>query len=97
VIPLGASWLQSRYAGPLVLMGQNSLPVFCCGIFFGFMARLGLETEDSAAMQLVVNVFGILAMLAVAGLAAWYRVKGRGSAVPRQTVSLPAVARTDTG
>jgi hypothetical protein len=97
VIPLGASWLQSRYAGPLVLMGQNSLPVFCCGIFFGFMARLGLETEDSAAMQLVVNVFGILAMLAVAGLAAWYRGKGRGSAVPRQTVSLPAVARTDTG
>jgi hypothetical protein len=73
------------------------LPVFCCGIFFGFMARLGLETDDSAAMQLVVNVFGILAMLAVAGLAAWYRGKGRVSAVPRQTVTLPAVARTDTG
>lgn len=97
IIPREASWLQSRYAGPLVLMGQNSLPVFCCGIFFGFMARLGLETDDSAAMQFVVNVFGVLAMLAVAGLAAWYRGKGRGSAVPRQTVSLPAVARTDTG
>jgi hypothetical protein len=97
IIPREASWLQSRYAAPFVLMGQNSLPVFCCGIFFGFMARLGLETDDSAAMQLVVNVFGILAMLAVAGLAAWYRGKGRGPAIPRQTVSLPAVARTDTG
>jgi hypothetical protein len=97
IIPREASWLQSRYAALFVLMGQNSLPVFCCGIFFGFMARLGLETDDSAAMQLVVNVFGILAMLAVAGLAAWYRGKGRVSAVPRQTVTLPAVARTDTG
>ncbi|HLY91266.1 MAG TPA: OpgC domain-containing protein [Acetobacteraceae bacterium] len=97
IIPREASWLQSRYSWPLVLMGQNSLPVFCCGIFFGFMARLGLETDDSTAMQFVVNVFGVLAMLAVAGLAAWYRGKGRGSAVPRQTVSLPAVARTDTG
>jgi hypothetical protein len=35
-------------------------------------------------------------MAAVGGLAAWYRSKGRAPAA-RQTVSLPAVARTDTG
>jgi len=95
-IPRGALWLESRYARPLVLLGQNSLPVFCSGIFFGFIARLGLEADDSAAMQFAVNAFGAIAMLAVAGLAAWYRNKGRASA-PRQTVALPAAARTDTG
>ena len=47
-------------------------------------------------MQIAVNVFGVLAMLAVAGLAAWYRSKGRLPAA-RQTADLPAIARTDTG
>ena len=84
------------FAAPLVLLGQNSLPVFCSGIFFGFIARLGLEADDGAAMQIAVNVFGALAMVAVAGLAAWYRNKGRAPA-QRQPVTLPAVARTDTG
>ncbi len=46
--------------------------------------------------SLAVNAFGALAMLAVAGLAAWYRNKGRVP-VARQTAGLPAVARTDTG
>ena len=77
--PGDAAWLRSRFAAPLELLGQNSLPVFCSGIFFGFIARLGLEADDRAAMQFAVNVFGALAMLAVAGLAAWYRSKGRAA------------------
>lgn len=95
-VPRDAQWLRSRVAAPLELLGQNSLPVFCCGIFFGFMARLGLESNDGGAMQVAVNLFGALAMLAVAALAAWYRGKGR-AAPARQQASLPAVARTDTG
>ena len=51
-----------------MLLGQNSLPVFCSGIFFGFIARLGLEADDGAAMQLAVNLLAPLAMLAVGGL-----------------------------
>jgi hypothetical protein len=96
VVPREAQWLQSRYAAPLVLLGQNSLPVFCFGIFFGFLARLGLEADDGAGMQFMVNALGALTMLAVAALAAWYRGKGR-PAVPRNTVTLPVAARTDTG
>ncbi|HEY7577387.1 MAG TPA: OpgC domain-containing protein [Acetobacteraceae bacterium] len=95
-VPPDAEWLRSRLAAPLVLLGQNSLPVFCSGIFFGFIARLGLEAQESAAMQIAVNLFGALAMVAVAGIAAWYRGKGRATA-QRQPVALPAVARTDTG
>jgi hypothetical protein len=93
---MDAAWLRSRFAAPLVLLGQNSLPVFCSGIFFGFLARLGLEAHEDAAMQIAVNLLGALAMLAVAVLAAWYRGKGRAPA-QRQPVTLPAVAGTDTG
>ena len=44
-------WLRSRWAAPFVLLGQNSLPVFCSGIVFGFLARLGLEYDDRTFMQ----------------------------------------------
>ncbi len=96
VVPSSAAWLYTRAAWPLVLLGQNSLPVFCSGIFFGFIARLGLETDDGAGMQIAVNLFGAMAMLAVAALAAWYRGKGRVAPMP-QPATLPAAARTDTG
>jgi hypothetical protein len=93
-VSYNAAWLRTRLAAPLVLIGQNSLSVFCSGIFLGFLARLGLEADDGAAMQVAVNVFGAVAMVAVGGLAAWYRSKGR---VPRQPTTLPAVVQTDTG
>ncbi|MDR3535701.1 MAG: OpgC domain-containing protein [Acetobacteraceae bacterium] len=97
LVPPHADWLRSRFAAPLVLIGQNSLPVFCAGIFFGFIARLGLEFDDRSSMQVAVNLFGAGGMAAVGALAAWYRGKGR-VIVPRPQVgALPVVARTDTG
>ena len=96
LVPTDAGWLRWRIAAPLELLGQNSLPVFCSGIFFGFLARLGIEAHEGAGMQIAVNLLGALAMLAVGGLAAWYRGKGRVQA-QRQPVTLPTVARTDTG
>ncbi len=94
LVPMQAAWLRSRGAGLLVLAGQNSLPVFCSGIFFGFIARLGLEYSDGPAMQLAVNLFGAIAMLIVAAVTAWYRGKGR--AVPsRVPAVLPATVRAD--
>jgi hypothetical protein len=95
-VPPDTDWLRSRFAAPLVLLGQNSLPVFCSGIFFGFIARLGLEARENAAMQIAVNLCGALAMVVVAGITAWYRGKGRAPA-QRQPVTLPAIPRTDTG
>lgn len=94
-VPRGAAWLESKLAAPLVLMGQNSLPVFCFGIFFGFIARLGLEYDDGVVMQAGVNLFGAVSMVAVGGLSAWYRAKGRSAS--GRPATLPAVARTDSG
>jgi hypothetical protein len=99
LIRFDAGWLRSRWAAPLVLVGQNSLPVFCSGIVIGFVARLGLEYDDQAAMQVGINLFGALGMLGVGALAAWYRTKGR-TPRPAQSLSpglLPVNAQPDTG
>ena len=94
-VPRGAAWLESRLAAPLVLMGQNSLPVFCFGIFFGFIARLGLEYNDGWRHAGRGELCGAVAMVAVAALSAWYRAKGRSARV--RPAALPVVARTDSG
>jgi hypothetical protein len=101
LVRFDAAWLRSRWAAPLELLGQNSLPVFCSGIVFGFAARLSLEYDDRAFMQVAINLFGAIAMLAVGALAAWYRTKGKGRpprAVPSASSTLlPVNAQTDIG
>jgi hypothetical protein len=101
LIRFDAAWLRSRWAAPLELLGQNSLPVFCSGIVFGFAARLSLEYDDRAFMQVAINLLGAIAMLAVGALAAWYRTKGKARS-PRAASSaspalLPVNAQTDIG
>jgi hypothetical protein len=101
LIRFDAAWLRSPWAAPLILLGQNSLPVFCSGIVIGFVARLGLEYDDRAFMQVTINVAGAMAMLAVGALAAWYRTKGKAR-VPRAAPSaapalLPVNAQPDIG
>nr|WP_294508929.1 OpgC domain-containing protein [uncultured Rhodopila sp.] len=94
-------WLRSRWAAPLVLLGQNSLPVFCGGIVLGFFARIGLEYNDRALMQIGINLFGAAGMVGLGALAAWYRTKGKPkgprSAPATSSALLPANARADTG
>ncbi len=75
--------------------------MFCSGIVIGFVARLGLEYDDRAFMQVTINVSGAMAMLAVGALAAWYRTKGKAR-VPRAAPSaapalLPVNAQPDIG
>jgi hypothetical protein len=94
VIRFDQPWLRSAWAAPLTLIGQNSLPVFCSGIVFGFLARLGLEYDDRLPMQAGINLAGAVGMVAVGALAAWYRTKG----APRTRATLlPADAQPDTG
>ncbi len=93
LVPAGAAWLELRVAAPFVLMGQHSLPVFCFGIFIGLFGRMALEISEGPVMQLVVNGGGIVSMVAVAFIAAWYRRAGR----PRvHQTPLPQPAQTVT-
>ena len=101
LIRLDQPWLRARWAAPFVLVGQNSLPVFCSGIVIGFVARVCLEYDDGWLMQAAVNLLGGAGMVAVGGLAAWYRTKGRPAAsraVPATPASLlPVHVQPDTG
>lgn len=91
-------WLRSPGAAPLVLFGQNSLPVFCSGVVFGTVARLGLDYDDHVFMQAAINLFGALGMLGVAALTAWYRTKGHpNAAVGGSPALLPVSSQPDTG
>jgi len=95
VIRFDQPWLRTPWAAPLVLIGQNSLPVFCSGIVFGFLARLGLEYDDRLPMQAGINLAGAAGMVAVGALAAWYRTKG--NVKPRAATLLPVDVQPDTG
>lgn len=75
----GAAWVRGRLAAPFVLMGQHGLPVFCSGIALSFAGRLALEYADGWPAQLAVNAGGLAALVAVGALAAWYRLRSRGT------------------
>jgi len=84
-----AAWMRSRLAAPIVLIGQQGLPVFCVGIFLSFLGRLAMEISDGFIVQLLVNLLGFVVLVAVAGLAAWYRTGvGRRVAVKGSAVVL---------
>jgi hypothetical protein len=91
-VPADARFLSRRLARPFLLMGQQSLPVFCAGIFLSFLGRLALEITGGPAMQLGVNAVGLAALVLVGAIAAWYA----GEAGRRRPPSLPASSGTAT-
>jgi hypothetical protein len=68
-IPCDWQGLRSNLARPLVLMGQNSLPIFCFGVFLSFAAHWFLvQIEGGIAAQIMVSVVGMTTMVAAAWL-----------------------------
>ena len=96
LIPFSARWLRSTWTAPLVVCGQHSLPVFCSSIFLSFLGRLIMEERGGWTSQVAVNIGGVLIMIAVGALAAWYRQKGRSAqpARPQARIAEPARDRT---
>lgn len=57
---------------PLIICGQQSLAVFCAGVFLSFAGRLALITGfGSAVEQILVSVSGIVIMTLVASYVSW--------------------------
>ena len=84
-IPATADWLRSRWAGPLVLLGQHSLGVFSSSILFAVLGEAILFTHPGWISQILVQGLGSLALVAVAAVSAWNsnknRIDGRATAV----------------
>ena len=82
--------LHSPILRPLILIGQNSLPMFCLGVFLSFAAHWFLvQIEGDILAQILVSVTGMAIMVG----AAWLLSKFK--AVPDHfEVSSPAAPET---
>jgi hypothetical protein len=84
-IPATANWLRSRWAGPLVLLGQHSLGVFASSILISVVGEAVLFTYPGWISQILVQGLGSLALVAVAAVFAWNsnqnRADGRATVV----------------
>ena len=79
-VPVDAAFLRAPWARPVILCGQNSLEIFCLGVFLAFAAHfVTVELYGGLLMQVMLSVAGIASMIAVAALLSWYKVvEGRG-------------------
>ncbi|MBR1151690.1 OpgC domain-containing protein [Bradyrhizobium sp. JYMT SZCCT0428] len=72
IIPIDAPGLRVAIWRPLVKCGQQSLEVFCVGIYLSFIAYFILEaTSDGVLAQLLVGAGGLSIMTAVAYYRSW--------------------------
>jgi hypothetical protein len=92
LVPRDAAWVRSAPALPFVLMGQHGLPVFCSGIFLSFLGRLALELAEGWPMQLAVNLAGLMLLVGVGAIGAWYRLRETAPAARPQPADLPKPA-----
>jgi len=82
LVPRGAGWLTSRVGWLVVLCGQNSLNIFCLSILLSLSGNI-LLTFVSRTWWIygAINLAGILLMVGLGLLTAWY---GAGGHLPRR-------------
>jgi hypothetical protein len=72
LLPRDWPGLEWRIFRPTIKCGQQSLEVFCSGIFLSFAAHFVLvEISGAIWMQIVVSIAGILMMTALAYYRSW--------------------------
>ncbi len=65
----GLNWSVLR---PLIVCGEQALPVFCVGVFLSFAGHFVLVTgSDSIIQQILVSLSGIVIMTLVASYVSW--------------------------
>jgi len=83
----GLNWLVLR---PIILCGQQSLAVFCAGVFLSFAGHFVLMTgSGSLTEQVVVSLSGIAIMTLVASYVAWS--KRQDHPLPRRISQTPSL------
>jgi len=82
--------LQWRIFDPLIKCGQQSLPVFCLGVFLSFVGHFTLMLSSGSLLeQLLVSTSGIAAMTLAAYYLSWSRQQDSPSEIR------PRIASTD--
>ncbi|MFZ2155096.1 MAG: OpgC domain-containing protein, partial [Bradyrhizobium sp.] len=71
-IPINWSGLRWPVFRPVIKCGQQSLEVFCVGVFLSFIAHFILDaTSDALPVQILVGVGGLCIMTGVAYYRSW--------------------------
>ncbi|HEY3794868.1 MAG TPA: OpgC domain-containing protein, partial [Bradyrhizobium sp.] len=89
-VPKDWPGLEWKMFDPLVVCGQQSLAVFCVGVFLSFVGHFELMmSSGSLFAQIFVSVTGIAIMTIVAYYISWSK---RQDKPPKPTAAKPAVA-----
>jgi hypothetical protein len=80
IVPIDAGWLRRPLARAITLCGQNSLPIFCIGIFLSVAGHsLLLEFGREIEAQAAVTLSGCLLLLGAARVLSWAKTRKRAS------------------
>ena len=90
LMPRDLPALKSKAAWPAIVCGQHPLETFCLGVFLAFAGHFVFtEVSNRLFMHVLVSAAGIIVMVAVAALVAWYkRLERRGPRPPAVTPGL---------
>lgn len=74
IVKPGAAWLKLGVLRPIIRMGQNSLYIFCLGIFLSYLGHLYLvEFRSDTAAHIGVSAAGVAIMASLALAMDWVR------------------------
>jgi hypothetical protein len=83
LIPRGWHVLNSPVFKPLILCGEQALPVFCAGVLLSLAGHFVLVTgSGSLPEQILVSLAGIAIMTLVAGYVSWSKRQDGSSLAP---------------
>jgi len=79
--------LKSPVLKPLIVCGEQSLAVFCAGVFLSFAGRLVLVTgSGSWGEQILVSLSGLVIMTLVAAYVSWSKRQDRALGAARHII-----------
>jgi hypothetical protein len=89
------SWpvLEYKAFDPAIVCGQQSLAVFCVGVFLSFVAHFTLMLSSGSILaQILVSLAGIMIMTVVAYYISWSKRQDKpaAKAPPKPAATAPA-------
>ena len=96
-VPKDWSALEWKVFDPLIVCGQQSLAVFCVGVFLSFVGHFELMmSSGSLFAQIFVSVTGIAIMTVVAYYISWSKRQDKppkpAAAAPKPVAAAPKAA-----
>ncbi|MGY3482447.1 hypothetical protein ACVW1C_000330 [Bradyrhizobium sp. USDA 4011] len=92
-VPKDWSALEWKMFDPLIVCGQQSLAVFCVGVFLSFVGHFELSmSSGSLFAQIFVSISGIAIMTIVAYYISWSKRQDKPIKPPAQKPAAPAKA-----